>query len=310
MTLLILGGNPAFNAPADLDFADALQKVKASAHLSLHDDETSRLCTWHLSRAHYLESWGDARTFDGTASIVQPLIEPLFDGRSAIEVLSMLVDEEPQERARDRPRDGQDARQRPAHGIPLEETARRRRDRRHGLEAGRRSGNSAEKIPAEAGLQRAPAKDEYELVFYRDKIHDGRFANNGWLQELPDPMTRLTWDNAAVMSEKTAKTIGVGQDELIELSAGEAKIDAPVFFLPGMAEGVIGMALGYGRMAAGHVGNDVGHDAYKLRTTDRFRLADGQGPAHRPQYRLATVQDHHIVDYVRQEGGPRSACRN
>ncbi len=94
--LLVLGGNPAFNAPADLGFAEALQKVKASAHLALHDDETSRLCTWHLSRAHYLESWGDARTFDGTASIVQPLIEPLFDGRSAIELLSMLVDKEPQ----------------------------------------------------------------------------------------------------------------------------------------------------------------------------------------------------------------------
>ncbi len=94
--LLILGGNPAFNAPADLGFADALKKVKTSAHLALHDDETSRLCTWHVSRSHYLESWGDARTFDGTVSIVQPLIEPLFDGRSAIELLSMLVDKEPQ----------------------------------------------------------------------------------------------------------------------------------------------------------------------------------------------------------------------
>ena len=106
-TLLILGGNPVYNAPADLKFAEALKKVPNTVHLALHEDETSQLCAWHLSRAHYLESWGDARTFNGTVSIVQPLIEPLFEGRSPIEVLSLIVDEKPRSRIRDRPRNGQ-----------------------------------------------------------------------------------------------------------------------------------------------------------------------------------------------------------
>ena len=140
------------------------------------------------------------------------------------------------------------------------------------------------------------AKDEYELVFYTDKVHDGRFANNGWLQELPDPMTRLTWDNAAVMSEKTADEIGVKQDELVELSAGDEKILAPVFFLPGVADGVIGLALGYGRTAAGHVGSNVGVNAYALRTTANLGWRNVKAQPTGKKYRLATVQDHHIVD--------------
>jgi MoCo/4Fe-4S cofactor protein with predicted Tat translocation signal len=294
--LLILGGNPAFNSPADLGLAEALQKVKFSAHLALHNDETSRHCAWHLSRAHYLESWGDVRTFDGAASIVQPLIEPLFDGRSAIELLSMLVDKEPQS--------GHEIVRATVKTLvkgPFTEF-RWKKLLAEGVIDGTASTpvnieKLSGKIPARAGTTSALGKDEYEVVFYRDKIHDGRFANNGWLQELPDPMTRLTWDNAAVMSEATAGRIGVGQDELIELAAGEAKMQAPVFFLPGMAEGVIGIALGYGRVAAGHLGNEVGHDAYKLRTTADSGWRIVKARALGIPYRLATVQDHHIVDY-------------
>ena len=297
-TLLILGGNPVYNAPADLKFAEALKKVPNSVHLALHEDETSQLCTWHLSRAHYLESWGDARTFDGTVSIVQPLIEPLFDGRSAIEVLSLIVDE--------KPRTGYDIVRETVKSLVgnsfteyrWKKLLGRRRDRGHGVEAGRRSRSwptadaSRPVTPA-----RSPAKGEYELVFYTDKVHDGRFANNGWLQELPDPMTRLTWDNAAVMSEKTADEIGVKQDELVELTVEGAEVLAPVFFLPGMADGVIGLALGYGRTAAGHVGNDVGCNAYALRTTANLGWRNVKAEPTGKKYRLATVQDHHIVDY-------------
>jgi MoCo/4Fe-4S cofactor protein with predicted Tat translocation signal len=300
-SLLILGGNPVFNAPADVDFVDALKKVKATAHLALHDDETSRLCDWHLSRAHYLESWGDARTFDGTASIVQPLIEPLFDGRSAIEVLSMLIDEKPQ--------DGHEIVRATVKSLvkgPLTEYRWKKL-----LAEGVIEGTAWKPVKIERLAERthlAPRdgghfaeRDEYELVFYRDKIHDGRFANNGWLQELPDPMTRLTWDNAAVMSEKTAQAIGVKQDELLELSAGDAKIEVPVFFLPGMELDVIGIALGYGRTASGHVGNGVGHDAYKLRTTtdSGWRMVSARPTG--KKYPLATVQDHHIVDFYGKE---------
>ena len=297
--LLILGGNPAFSAAAELGFADGLGKVKESVHLSLHEDETSRLCTWHLSLAHYLESWGDARTFDGTATIVQPLIEPLFDGRSAIEVLSMLVDEKPQtghEIVRDTVKSL-------VKGLFTEYRWKKL------LAEGVIEGTASQPVKIEklaekptAGSPLPKGEGDFELVFYRDKIHGGRFANNGWLQELPDPMTRITWDNAAVMSPKTADKIGAEMDELIELSAGDAKIEAPVFFLPGMAEGVIGIALGYGRTAAGHVGGSpgqlVGHNAYPLRTTTdsgwRMVMAKPTGR----KYQLATVQDHHIVDEV------------
>ncbi len=253
--LLILGGNPAYDAPADLDFAEGLKKVKTSAHLSLHNDETSQLCTWHLSRAHYLESWGDARTFDGTASIVQPLIEPLFDGRSAIEVLSMIADEEPRrghEMVRETVKSlvsGPPTEYRwkklLAEGV-IEGTAWKPVKIEKLADGARSTGFSRNPsdFPPKGGTTSAAAmtnsgassphpdplpegEGDYELVFYRDKIHGGRFANNGWLQELPDPMTRLTWDNAAVMSPKTAEKIGAKQDELVELSGWRCEDRGP-----------------------------------------------------------------------------------
>ncbi len=290
-TLLILGGNPVYNAPEDLKFAEALKKVPYSVHLALHEDETSQLCTWHLSQAHYLESWGDARTFNGAVSILQPLIEPLFEGRSAIEILSLIVDEKP----------------RTGHNI-VRETAkslvgnsyteyRWKKLLAEGVIAGTewkaaQIEKRSEKLPSGRGV----VKNQYELVFYTDKVYDGRFANNGWLQELPDPMTRLTWDNAAVMSEKTAQTIEVKQDELVELTVEGSRILAPVFFLPGVAEGVIGLALGYGRTVAGHVGNAVGCNAFTLRTTGNLGWRSVKARPTGKKHRLATVQDHHIVD--------------
>jgi molybdopterin-containing oxidoreductase family iron-sulfur binding subunit len=298
-TLLILGGNPAYNAPADLKFAEALKKVPNSIHLSLHEDETSKLCGWRPSRAHYLESWGDARTFNGAATIVQPLIEPLFDGRSPIEVLSLIIDE--------KPRTGHEIVRETAKSLVGNSFTEYRWKKL--LAEGVIAGTEAKPVTieklAKAAAQEAPvsspAKGEYELVFCTDKVHDGRFANNGWLQELPDPMTRLTWDNAAVMSEKTAEAIGAKQDEMIELSAEGAKLLAPVYFLPGMARGVIGLALGYGRTVAGHIGKDVGQNAFLLRTAAqggwRHVKAQAQGTPHS----LATVQDHHIVDYYGKE---------
>jgi molybdopterin-containing oxidoreductase family iron-sulfur binding subunit len=293
-SLLILGGNPAHNAPADLKFAEALKKVPQAVHLAAYEDETSRLCAWHLPRAHYLESWGDVRTFDGTPSVVQPLIEPLFDGRSAIEVLSMIVDEKPW--------GGYDIVRGTVKGLVGDSFTEYRWKKL--LADGAIEGTAWKpvEIRSLAHWVRQPVsttgevKDEYELVFYADKLYDGRFANNGWLQELPDPMTRLTWDNAAVMSKNTADKIGVKQDELVELSAEGAKVLAPVFFLPGVADGVIGLALGYGRTAAGHVGNNVGQNAYALRTTAALGWRTVKAQPTGKKYPLATVQDHHIVD--------------
>ncbi len=200
-----------------------------SVHLALHEDETSQLCTWHLSRAHYLESWGDARTFDGTVSIVQPLIEPLFDGRSPIEVLSLIVDE--------KPRSGYDIVRETVKSLVGKSFTEYRWKKllAEGVIEGTewkpaRIEKLADGDSDQGSFGRTTAslaKGEYELVFYTDKVYDGRFANNGWLQELPDPMTRLTWDNAAVMSEKTADDIGVKQDELVELTVGRGPGPGP-----------------------------------------------------------------------------------
>ena len=300
-TLLILGGNPAYNAPENLKFAEALKKVRNTVHLALHEDETSRLCTWRLSRAHYLESWGDARTFDGTVSIVQPLIEPLKDGRSPIELLSLIVDE--------KPRTGYDIVRETVKslvGNSFTEYRWKKLLANGVIEGTEWKPARIEKladgaVKASTAGSSSLAKGQYELVFYTDKVYDGRFANNGWLQELPDPMTRLTWDNAAVMSKKTADDIRVNQDELVALTVEGAKVLAPVFFLPGLADGVIGLALGYGRTLAGHVGSDVGQNAYTLRTTADLGWRSVKAEPTGKKYRLATVQDHHIVDRYGKE---------
>jgi MoCo/4Fe-4S cofactor protein with predicted Tat translocation signal len=299
-TLLILGGNPVYNTPPNFKFAEALKKVPNSVHLALHVDETSQLCGWHLSRAHYLESWGDARTFNGTVSVVQPLIEPLFDGRSAIEVLSLIVDE--------KPRSGHNIIRETAHALvskPFTEFKWKKvlaegiieGTEWKPLRIGELAGGALKTSPSETLPPTAAAKGEFELVFFTDKVHDGRFANNGWLQELPEPMTRLTWDNAAIMSAKTAEAIHARQDEMIELSAEGDKLLAPVYFLPGMAEGVIGLALGYGRTVAGHIGKGVGQNAYLLRAAANSGWRNVKVQATGVPHSLATVQDHHIVDY-------------
>ena len=311
-TLLILGGNPVYNAPADLKFAEAIPNVENTIHLAIFDDETSRLCTWHLSRAHYLESWGDARTCDGTVSIVAPLIEPLFDGRSAIEVLAMISGDNASsdggyEIVRRTFRSLLGAgftewkwKKALADGV-VEGTAYKP------AEPGKRSATpeTSKQFAAEIASPAPSAKDGYEVVFYTDaKVYDGRLSNNGWLQELPDPMTRLTWDNAALMNPRTAETIGVARDELVELSAeGAPNVEAPAFFLPGMPDGVIALALGYGRTAAGNVGDGVGHDAYALRTSSHSGWRTGvKARATGRIYPLATVQDHHIIDAVGRKG--------
>ena len=206
--LLIVGGNPVFNAPVELGMRDRIQKARLRVHLSLYDDETSELCQWRLPEAHYLEAWGDARAFDGTVTIQQPLIQPLYDGRSALEILQMFTEPAGTERPRDRQRILGRAALR-ARDFEAGGGARctmadgRDRAARQDARAAR-----AENIRARAAAPRLGGK--LEVIFRPDPtIYDGRFANNGWLQELPKPITKLTWDNAAIMSPATAHRLGV-----------------------------------------------------------------------------------------------------
>ncbi len=303
--LVILGGNPVYDAPADVGFAEAIGKVPARIHLSLYDNETSRRCTWLLPRSHYLESWGDARAWDGTYSVVQPLIAPLYDTRSAIELLAMLdgqAEVDPRALVRER-----------FQQIVGEGWESR-------WEAALESGLLADSAwpPTTPQLARKPAPSilgsppergngAWEVVFAPDaSVYDGRFANNGWLQEMPDPITKLTWDNALLLSPASAASLGVEHGAVVRLSLGGREASLPIFVTPGVASGTLVVALGYGRTAAGKVGGDleggtpiVGFNVYPLRTSQAMGFARGASLTPTGDtYPLATTQDHSIIDVV------------
>ncbi len=311
-TLLILGGNPVYDAPADLDWAATQRKAGTIFRLGYHEDETAALCDWHLPEAHYLEAWGDARTLDGTLVPVQPLIEPLFGGLTALEVLARLIGHpvvKPYDLVRETFRElaggdlWEEKWKRFLHDGYLPDSA--------APAVTPREIHWAAAAPAVLESPPLPAPDagSIELVFLRDaKLDDGRFNNNGWLQELPDPVTKLTWDNAVLLSPATARALGVyrvqdaylGNPKALKTRMPVVKIEwhgraieAPVWIQPGMADHVAGLVLGYGRRHTGRVGKGAGYNAYVLRTTAAPYLAAGAkiSPAGR-DYELATTQNH------------------
>jgi molybdopterin-containing oxidoreductase family iron-sulfur binding subunit len=286
-TLLILGGNPAFDAPADLGFVEGLKKVAFRARLGLYDDETSQYCPWHVNEAHELEAWGDARAFDGTVTILQPLIEPLYGGKTALEVLAAALGQ-PAAKGLDLLRahwqkqhpDGFDAFFRKSlHDGFVEGSA---------LPA--RAFKPVANVPAPAPAAEAAG---LEVVFRPDPgIFDGRFANNGWLQEVPKPLTKLTWDNAAHVSLATAKRLGVKNEDLVAITAGGATLTAPVWILPGQPDDVVTLHFGHGRTRAGRVGNGTGVNAYRLRAATGLWLATASVQKAGGTTELATTQHH------------------
>jgi molybdopterin-containing oxidoreductase family iron-sulfur binding subunit len=297
-TLVILGGNAAYDAPADLGFAELIGRARVSVHLSLYDNETSRRCGWHLPRAHFLESWGDARAWDGTVSLQQPLIEALYGGRTPIELVAALAGEKPastRDLVRATPADGS--------GVPLGE-AEWRRSLHDGVVAGSALPPAQVSIQAEAvGLVAARlgagVGQATEAVFLPDaSVHDGRFANNAWLQELPDPITRVTWDNAALVGPATAAALGIRHGEVAAIEAGSRSIEIAVCVVPGVAPGVVGLPLGYGRRAAGPVGDGVGFDTYAIRTTEAQHATAVRVRGLGRAYALASTQDHHVIDTI------------
>ncbi|MFQ5789283.1 MAG: TAT-variant-translocated molybdopterin oxidoreductase [Acidobacteriota bacterium] len=279
-TLVLLGGNPAYNAPADLDFEEALQRVKQTIQLSTGRNETSRLADWHLPQAHFLEAWGDARSREGLVSIIQPLIAPLFEARSLLEVLGVLV--------RDQASDGFGlVRDAWLGGVLGDEDVEARWNRAlHDgiLEAGTlplvtatlEEGAAERAFTALLGAPPANESEGFEIVFTPSHaVFDGRFANNGWLQELPDPVTKLTWDNAVLVSPGTAGELQIKTGDRVRLELRGRQLEAPVFVLPGQADGSVALALGYGRTAAGRVGDGVGVNAYLLRHSKALHFDGG-----------------------------------
>ncbi|MGZ5848773.1 MAG: 4Fe-4S dicluster domain-containing protein, partial [Ramlibacter sp.] len=272
-TLLMLDTNPVYTAPADLGFARALASVPFSAHLGLYRDETGAAAGWHLPLAHNYEAWSDARALDGTASIVQPLIAPLYDGRSAHALLAMLVEADTRDAhalVRATWQQGARVESGAAAGNAVDATAF---DRfwQDALRRGLIDGSAAK--PVAVGAVALPARPAQSapaplvVVFTPDPSVDaGEFANNGWLQELPRPLSSLTWDNGALIGPKTAANAVLRNGDRVRLRAGGRELVVPVWVMEGHAEGVVSLPLGYGRMAAGAIGDGVGFDAYRLRT--------------------------------------------
>ncbi|HEX6003263.1 MAG TPA: 4Fe-4S dicluster domain-containing protein [Burkholderiales bacterium] len=265
--LVMIGGNPVYDAPVDFQFAAALKRVPVSLHLSLYHDETSAFATWQVPMTHALEEWGDARAHDGTVSVVQPLIAPLYGGLSPHALLSIVATGDI--------RSGYDIVRRHWQARTSRFEDWWYRTLQHGMVA-----DSA--APAVAVRAMAPAQETepesvgWTLAFREDpSVRDGEFANNAWLQELPRPDSKIAWDNAALIAPGSARQLGVTSGEVVEIAAGEQRIAAPVWLLPGQAEGVVTLALGYGRERAGHVGNGVGFNAYRLRTSGALWHAAG-----------------------------------
>jgi Fe-S-cluster-containing dehydrogenase component len=290
-TLVVLGGNPVHTAPADLRFGEALKKVAVSVHAGSHADETAAACAWHLPLAHALETWGDARSADGTLSVIQPLILPLFGARTDVEVLALLAT-------------GQD---RPGYDVVRETWAALlpqdgfEKAWRTVLRDGLLEGSAVPAAPvalADEPLPPFPQGSGLDLVFrLSPAVHDGRFANLSWMQELPDSITKVTWDNPLLVSPKTAEDLGIEDEDVVEIEANGKKLQLPVWTVPGQAEGTLIATLGYGRTAAGRVGNGVGVDVYPLRASASPWMVPGvQLRRTGETYRIASTQDHGTME--------------
>ncbi len=305
--LLILEQNPVFTAPADLQFADAMSKVRRRVHLGLYADETAALCHWHIPAAHFLEAWGDVRAFDGTASVIQPLIAPLYQGKTAFEVLGLFVTQ-----GGTSPYDGvrtywQEAWTQQGTGEDFESLWKQ------AVHDGVIPGTAApvRNVAVRATFPPATpeAGDGLELVFRPDwTIWDGEWANNGWLQELPKPFTKTAWGNLAIVSPGTAEALGIPHQHYLRdtkvyrLTYRDRTVEAPVWVLPGQPDGVVTVHLGHGRQAGGAVASaavvsdTTGFNAYAIRTADAPWFGAGvELTATRREVRIACTQLHHEI---------------
>jgi molybdopterin-containing oxidoreductase family iron-sulfur binding subunit len=292
--LVILSANPAYSAPNDIPFAQALPKVQLSIHLGLYQDETATLAHWHIPEAHFLEAWSDTRAFDGTAAIVQPLIEPLYPAaKSAHEVLALFTNN-PQQKSYDLVRAYWQGQHKGSDFETWWQGALNKGVVPDSALPATTPAMNMGQITQAAARATPPVANGLEIIFLPDpSIHDGRFANISWLQELPKPLTKLTWDNAVLLSPATAERLGVQTQDLVELSYRGRSVRAPVFVMPGHADNSATVHLGYGRSSAGQVGSGLGFNAYLLRTSQQpwfdqgLELVKAGGT-----YTLATTQFH------------------
>ncbi len=304
-TVVMVGTNPVFTAPADLNFADALQKASQVITLSEYVDETSRVSNWHVNRAHFLEAWGDGYSYTGTRSVIQPQIQPLFSGISEIEFLNTIVTGE-QTSGYDLVRQTWQSYYPSNFQNQWETVLHDGVDTTGHFPAAKVALSGRFSTEASRFISQATESEGMELVIRPDStIFDGRFANNGWLQELPDPMTKITWDNVAMMSKKTAdelgiKAYGVGtknETNLISIKTGDTEVEVPAWIVPGHADDSITVTVGYGREGIGRVANGMGVNTYPLRTTATMLYTTDVEVTNTGRiYEVACTQDHHSME--------------
>ena len=276
--LVMLGGNPLYSAPVDLEFEAAFNKVPNTVHLAAHVNETSAVSVWHVNRSHYLESWSDARAYDGTISIIQPMIAPMYNGHSAHDVLQALLDN-PQATAFDAvvanakayvKGDFATGFRKALHDGWVDGTAFTPKSASPSAKSVVAAAAAAAGVAASGPVPMPTPNGALEISFRPDpSLYDGRFANVGWLQELPKQITNLSWDNAALMSFNTMESMKLEQSDAVEIDCNGRKVIAPALMVPGHPDGAVTVHLGFGRSAdAGRVGAEVGFNSYLLRTSD------------------------------------------
>ncbi len=297
-TLIMLDTNPCHTAPTALGFTAALEKVRLKLHTGLYFDETAEHADWHLPAAHSLESWGDARAFDGTVTLIQPTIRPFYAGRSASEVLSLLVDPQP--------RSGRDILYNQHRGQQSDAAFAAAWQKM--LDDGFIAGSAFPEqtppplSPMSSGVP--PAAQGLDVVFRPDpSIWDGRFGNNGWLQELPKPLSKIVWNAALSISPHLAEREHLRNGDVVALQADGRRLEGPVWISPGQATNTVTATLGYGRRMNAGLCAGIGYDATALQDPALPALLSGV-VLHRTERHvsLVTTQDHHTMegtDFIR-----------
>ena len=296
-TLVCIGGNPAYATPASMKFGELMGRAHTVVYSGLYENETARRATWFVPAAHYLETWGDARAYDGTYSVVQPLVQPLFGGKSIIEVLAALAGDpaaDPLAMLRASAKAG---------GIAIDDESWASILRR-GLAASppleRVTTPARTELPAPINREPSVAAGTIDVEFAPDsRVHDGSFSNNGWLQELPDPVTKLTWDNAALVSPDTAERIGAATGDIIRLTHDSVALQIPALVVPGQPDGVATLHFGFGRTGTEKIASKIGASAYLLwPAMDVFHLSgvSAQRASDAPARELAITQAHWTME--------------
>jgi molybdopterin-containing oxidoreductase family iron-sulfur binding subunit len=306
--LVILNANPVYTAPVDLHFEEALSTVKTSAHLGSHLDETGVVTEWHINGTHFLENWSDTRAYDGTATVVQPMIDPLYGGKSAHDVIQSMLDDpdtSPYDAVRKTwmaslgPGDPEHAWRKMLHDGMVPGTAYQPKT------VSAKIGD----LPVTASSDQAGT---VEVIFRADpNIYDGRYANVGWLQEVPKPVTSMSWDNAALMSYRTLAKFGLAESDVVAIESNGNTVMAPVLAVPGHPEGSVTLYLGYGRRNGGRVAGGLGFNAYAIRSSNALLFASGATMKKTGQtYEFAVTKSHYTDHRSIAAGGDGSGTHS